>query len=272
MFFDYHLHSHFSSDSEMSLDEICTTAINKGLTEIAITDHYDLDYQDDQIEFLFNKNNYLREIDNLQKEYSNLLTIKRGIELGMQPHLCKRCTAFIGNDFDYVIASIHTAERKDLYQGDFFIGYQQWEAYQKYLIEMYQIIDSYNNFSVIGHLDVVRRYGDYGTAPDLVDDPEARTIIEEILKILIKKEKGLEVNTSGYYIGNGADPLPSRKILKLYHELGGEIITLGSDSHYTQQIAFRFQETVQLLKEIGFQYLTTFDKMKPTFHSLDNLN
>mgnify|MGYP006282145633 FL=1 len=126
----------------------------------------------------------------------------------------------------------------------------------------------FDHFNVVGHLDVIRRYGDFSIVPDLMDDGECQDILDEIFKVLIHKGKGLEVNTSGYYIADEKDPLPTRNVLKRYQELGGEILTTGSDSHYPEQLAYKFEETHHLLKSLGFKYLTTFDQGEPTFHTI----
>ena len=268
MLADYHMHSTFSADSKMSFDEICETAIQKGLNEIAITDHHDIDYQDDKIEFLLDKENYLKKLKKYQEKYDGQLIIKKGIEMGMQTHILKESNQFLSNDFDFILASFHTAEKNDLYNGDFFKGYKQWDAYHKYLKSILEVVENFNNYSVLGHLDLVRRYDYYESTPDLMDNDKAYELIREILKKVIKNNKGIEVNTTGYYIGNGQNPLPSIKILKLYKELGGEILTLGSDSHSTDQLAYKFTETIKLLKEIGFNKLTTFKDMKPKFYKI----
>lgn len=268
MLADYHMHSTFSADSKMTFDEICETAIQKGLNEIAITDHHDIDYQDDKIEFLLDKENYLKKLKKYQEKYDGQLIIKKGIEMGMQTHILKESNQFLSNDFDFILASFHTAEKNDLYNGDFFKGYKQWDAYHKYLKSILEVVDNFNNYSVLGHLDLVRRYDYYDSLPDLMDNDKAYELIREILKKVIKNNKGIEVNTTGYYIGNGQNPLPSIKILKLYKELGGEILTLGSDSHSTDQLAYKFTETIKLLKEIGFNKLTTFKDMKPKFYKI----
>jgi len=268
MLADYHMHSTFSADSKMSFDEICETAIQKGLNEIAITDHHDIDYQDDKIEFLLDKENYLKKLKKYQEKYDGQLIIKKGIEMGMQTHILKESNQFLSNDFDFILASFHTAEKNDLYNGDFFKGYKQWDAYHKYLKSILEVVENFNNYSVLGHLDLVRRYDYYDSSPDLMDNDKAYELIRDILKKVIKNNKGIEVNTTGYYIGNGQNPLPSIKILKLYKELGGEILTLGSDSHSTDQLAYKFTETIKLLKEIGFNKLTTFKDMKPKFYKI----
>lgn len=268
MFFDYHIHSSFSSDSSMTLEEICNQSIKLGLQEIAITDHHDIDYQDPLATFLLDKDEYFLAIDKINEIYSNRLTIKKGVELGIQPHILKECSYFVNNGFDFVIASFHTIQKKDLYNGSFFKKYNQWEAYRTYLKEVLDTIKVYDDFNVIGHLDVIRRYGDFSQVPDLMDDKESHDIIREILVTLIDKAKGIEVNTSGYHFADGLDPLPSKKILKLYSQLGGEILTIGSDSHYTSQLGYKFNETYELLKECGFKYFTTFSRGKPDFHKI----
>lgn len=267
MLYDYHLHSQFSADSEMSLTEICETSINKGLTEIAITDHHDPDYKDPTIEFLLNKKAYLAEIRKLQQKYKGKLKIKKGIEIGLQLHILTECNNYLTDDFDFIIASFHTAEKADLYNGDFFRDYNQWEAYLNYLKTVLAVVKVYQNYNVIGHLDIIRRYGEFVSKPDLLTNKTAVELISEILKIIIQNDKGLEVNTSGYRIDQ-KNPLPSFSILKLYHELGGKILTIGSDSHKPEQIAHKFKFTISKLKEIGFTELTTFTNRQPNFHKI----
>ncbi|ADQ15680.1 histidinol-phosphatase HisJ family protein [Halanaerobium hydrogeniformans] len=269
MFFDYHMHSHFSADSQMNMEEIIETAIKIGLDEIAITDHHDIDYKDDSIEFIIDKNEYLTALEKMQNKYKDKIEIKKGIELGVQLHIFDQCNRYLADDFDFVIASFHTAEKKDLYNGDFFEEYSQWEAYLQYLKTVYAVVKDYENYNVIGHLDIIRDYGNYDHKPDLMENKEASEIIAEILKQIIKKDKGIEVNTSGYRI-DGENPMPSFRILKLYKELGGEILTIGSDSHSTDRIAQRLSSTSQKLKEIGFDKLSTFTNMKPQFHKIED--
>lgn len=267
MYCDYHIHSQFSTDSKMTLKEICKTAIDIGLEEIAITDHHDIDYQDDSIEFSIDKDEYLYELEKYQQRYKDELKIKKGIEMGLQLDILDECDQYLNDDFDFIIASFHTADKADLHTGDFFKDYSQWEAYLSYLETVLKTVKKYDNYSVLGHLDIIRRYGNFDNAPDLMDNPTAVSIIEEILKIVIRKDKGLEVNTSGYRI-DGENPMPSFEILKLYKELGGKILTIGSDSHSTDQLTIKFDYTINKLKEIGFKELSTFDSMKVNFYSI----
>lgn len=268
MFFDYHLHSTFSADGHMSMDDICTRGLLVGLEEIAITDHIDLDYQNPDITFDLDLPGYLAAVARHQEKYAGALRIKLGLELGLQPHILDQCATIANGPFDFIIGSFHSAQKKDLYLGDFFHGYTQWEAYRHYLKDILDVVQRYDQYSVLGHLDVVRRYGNYPSAPDLADDAECRELIQDIFRNIIARGKGIEINTSGYYVEQQTDPFPTRSILKIYRQLGGEILTTGSDSHYPEQIGYRFSETHQLLRDLGFKYLTTFEKGQPVFHKL----
>ena len=94
-----------------------------------------------------------------------------------------------------------------------------------------------------------------------------REIFDKILSKLIDMEKGIEVNTGGLAKGL-REPHPCAGILKRYRELGGEIVTTGSDAHTTGQIAHAFGRTADILKECGFRYYATYEKRSPSFHKL----
>ena len=187
--------------------------------------------------------------------------------MGLQPHILEQCDDYLADDFDFIIASFHTAEKNDLYNGDFFENYSQWEAYLQYLKTVLKVVKIYDNYSVLGHLDIIRRYGDFDLQPDLMENNKAAELIREILKVIIANNKGLEVNTSGYRI-DGQNPLPSFEILKVYYQLGGKILTIGSDSHNTNTLANKFDYTISELKKIGFTELSTFSNMQPEFHKI----
>lgn len=135
--------------------------------------------------------------------------------------------------------------------------------YDGYYDEMYHVIQNYSDYSCISHMDLIRRYVD-----DTRDYYEStKDKIKEILTYCIKHNKGIEINTS--HVRYGIDGYtPSIHILKLYKELGGKIITIGSDSHEKNHLGFFVNEAMQLLKEIGFEYFCTYKNMQPIFHKL----
>ncbi|HHP4612059.1 TPA: histidinol-phosphatase HisJ family protein, partial [Clostridioides difficile] len=126
------------------------------------------------------------------------------------------------------------------------------------------IVKNYKDYSVLGHLDLIKRYAPYDT---ILDDRLFSDIIEETLKQAIYDGKGIEINTSCYRY-NLPDLTPSKYILQMYKDLGGEIITTGSDSHHISQVACEFDYIYSLLKNMGFKYVSKFNKLKPEFIKL----
>jgi histidinol-phosphatase (PHP family) len=260
--FDYHVHSNFSADCSIEMETMIKSAIQNGLKEICFTDHNDQDYKDSSISFDLDVENYCKEMDYYQKKYENAIKIKKGIELGIQPHIIDNYEKLIrDNEFDFVITSIHTCGKKDIHKGDFFIGKTPKECYRQYFEELYFCAKEFNNFNIIGHLDLLKRYANHVLPQNTI---QFFDIIEALFKDIIYRGKGIEVNTSGLR-SSLKETLPSIDILKLYKSLGGEIITIGSDSHFTEHLGYRFPEILDNLKNIGFNYITTFENQKPIF-------
>lgn len=263
--FDYHMHSHFSADCKEPMENMIASSIEKGLTEICFTEHIDYEYPDDSILFEFDLKEYSAMIKSFQKKYEGIIQIKKGVEIGVQPHLLNRYENLMNEEeFDFVICSMHTTDKKCLHYGELFIDRTIAEAYKVYYDELLECVKNYKRFSVLGHVDLIKRYAK--EQPTELFHDELKAIFNEI----IPAGKGIELNTSGvrYGMNNG---LPSNDVLQLYKDCGGEIITLGSDAHRTSELAFQFRESLELLKSIGFNYLATFDKQKPVFHSIDKI-
>ena len=209
--------------------------------------------------------NYLKSLEFFQNKYKKEITIKKGVEIGLQNHTIDKCIEDIKSyDFDFVIASIHTINKSDLIDRDFYKNKSQYEAYRQYYENLYNIIKKFKNYSVLGHLDLVKRYGDLN---NIIDDKIFGDEIDEILKMAIYDGKGIEINTSCFRY-NMPDLTPSSYILKRYKELGGEILTTGSDSHNPSQVAYGFEKVYPQLQDMGYKYICTFDKMKPNFIKL----
>ncbi|WP_192988325.1 histidinol-phosphatase HisJ family protein [Carnobacterium mobile] len=273
---DYHVHSDYSDDSWYLMEEIVKDAIQLGLEEICFTDHVDYGVKPDwrpEEEFQAGKNKevknvhydlYFSELDKLSEKYEKNITIKKGLEFGMQVHTIPQFEKLYQSyDFDFILLSVHQIENKEFWTGEFQKGHTHQESYDEYYDEMYRLVTSYNDYSVLAHMDLVRRYLDKEV--DLFEYSKDK--IMKILKKVIADNKGIELNTSSVrYEINGFTP--SIEILKLYHELGGKIITIGSDSHKPEHLGFHIKESKKLLKDIGFTHFCTFDKMEPIFHKL----
>lgn len=207
---------------------------------------------------------YFAEIKRLQHRYGNLITIRKGLEFGIQTHTVKQFQKlFDSYELDFVILSCHQVNNLELWTGDFQRGKTQREYHAQYYQEIYDVICRYFDYSVLGHLDLIRRY-DSGE-DDLFEDD--REIITKILKKVIADGKGIEFNTSYHRYGL-KDTQPSIDILKLYRELDGTIITIGSDSHRAEHLGEGIEEGKRILKDLGYEYFCTFKGMKPIWHKL----
>ncbi len=267
MYFDYHLHSNFSHDSKTPMEDIVKAALKLPLKEICITDHvdYNVIFHGKDTNYDFSTVQYFSTISYLQKIYANQITIKKGVEIGLQPHILRQCSQYVENyDFDFVIASIHSINKYELIHKHLFRENTQKEAYEIYYKTLYHILNNFKNYSVVGHLDLIKRYDPF---PSILKDNEFLDILDEILKIIILDGKGIEINTSSFRYGL-PNLTPSTFILKRYKQLGGTIITTGSDAHTTKHIADNFPYIYHILKQLGFQYVCTFQHMQPIFHKL----
>ncbi len=182
----------------------------------------------------------------------------------MQMHTIPQFEALFSRyPFDFILLSVHQVEDKEFWTQDFQRGRTQIEYNERYYEEMLNLVNHYHNYSVLGHLDLIVRYDEMGVYPFA----RVRPYIEEILKKVIKEGKGIEVNTSSHRYGL-ADSTPSKEILRLYRELGGEVITIGSDSHKPEHLGTYLEEAKGLLKSLGFLKFCTYKNMRPIFHDL----
>ena len=257
---DYHIHTYFSGDSDAPMEQMIQNAITKGLKRICFTEHmdYDFPYQpfDKPDMFIVNVDSYLYELLMLREKYKSQIEILFGIELGLQPSVAKENLIFArSHEFDFIIGSSHLCNGKDPYYPEFYEGRSEEEAYREYFNSILDNIKVFHNFDVYGHLDYVVRYGpnkDTNYSYDIYKD-----VIDPILSYLIENEKGLELNTAGLTKGL-KDIHPCTAILKRYRELGGEIITIGSDSHTPDTLGAHFDKAAEILTDCGFKYYCVF--------------
>ena len=278
MLADYHVHSEFSDDSQYEMEEVVIDAINMGLDELCFTDHVDYGVKlDHGVEgTTFRKNDdgtplrnvdyprYFEKIAYLQDKYKGQITIRKGLEFGLQMcRLEEYQKLFDTYPMDFVIHSNHQVDDIEIHLPEFRAGKTQKEYNRVYYNELLNTVKAFKNYSVVGHIDAFNRYDPAGECPleDFVD------IVYEILKIVIADNKGIELNTANVRYGV-KDLTPCRDILRIYHELGGQIITIGSDSHAREHLGFHIEQGKEELKKIGFKYFCTFENMQPIFHEL----
>ena len=266
MLWDAHMHSQFSGDSHTPQEDMIAAARQKNLKGICFTDHLDIDYPDEPETFLLDLPNYVSSVDAMQEKYKEVLPVRLGIELGLQPHLaCIHADILSQYPFDFVIGSSHVMHGVDPYCPAYWENHTEEEGYQEYFESILENIAAFDKMDVYGHIDYVVRYGpnqnrqySYGRYKEILD---------EILRTLIRKNIGIELNTGGYHYGLG-EPNPCVNVIRRYRELGGEIITIGADAHTPDKIAYAFDRAADVLRDCGFSYYTVFKNRQPVFHKL----
>lgn len=262
--YDYHIHSNFSPDSKSSMQSMAAAAVNKGVKEIVFTDHYDPDYAIPGWQDYFDFAGNMKEMEQTREHFKDKLNVLYGLEIGLQhgSTLLKCSNAAKSYDYDFIIGSFHCAEGKELSLGDFYSDRTANESALAFYEYNISTLKDYDDFDIVGHINVVDRYSD-----TLADFDYYKETFIELLKLIIEKGKGIEVNTSSfrYKMDIGT---PTLEMLKLYKELGGEIITVGSDAHRPRSVGDYIPWAYKMLKDLGFKYITRYKKRKPYFEAI----
>lgn len=265
MYIDSHIHTEFSSDSSTPVRMQIERAIDLGMNAVYITDHQDFDFPEEVygMSFQFDTKTYMQTLTQLKEEYQDRIDLRFGVELGLMEHLKERLEGYTNAwPFDYVIGSVHLVRRMDPYYPEFYEGRTSREAYLEYFETTLENVRLHSCFDALGHLDYVVRYGP--DAPSGYPSHDYDQVIDEILRLLVQKGIALECNTAGLKYGLGF-PNPHAKIIRRYLELGGEMITLGSDGHQPAHVGYAFSSIGDYLKACGAKYQTVFRSRKPEF-------
>ena len=260
--FDFHMHSRVSFDGHDTGLEMAQAAADRGLKEICFTDHRDFLRREQQQSMLFDLEDYSREYDHLEIPG---LTIRRGVEYGLYEDNQDRMRRELRErSYDFVLGSIHFVDDIDVYFQEYWQGKTVFEAQQRYFETMLQCVRVHEDYDVLAHMTYLHK-GAGSPVKTPMPYEDHRELIDEILKTLVSKGKGLELNTSGMDKCGGF--LPTEDYFRRFRELGGEIVTIGSDAHKADRVGQYNREACDMLKEI-FGYVCTFEGRKPVFHKL----
>lgn len=288
MLADYHVHTEFSDDSREPMEEQAKRAVSLGLQEMCFTDHVDYgikkDWGEGGIEYrggdgiglaaeelqpLANVDypKYFAKFSRVKTDFAKEIDLRCGLEFGVQVETIPQYEDLYGryaDKLDFVLLSIHQVENKEFWNQEFQQGRSQQEYNERYYQEMYDVMKKFKNYSVLAHLNLISRYDKQGEYPFA----HVRDMVAEILKLAIADGKGIELNTSSWHYGLD-DTMPARDILRLYKDLGGRIITIGSDAHSTKYLADHLEAARAILRdEIGMQEIYTFKNREPLGHKL----
>ena len=301
MLADYHAHSEFSDDSWSPMTDVCRDAIRHNIDELCFTDHVDygikLDveqYQADHSAARMHKNpdgvlepllnvdyeRYFPAIEAVREQFAQLgsgrhlggLTIKTGLELGVQTQYIAEYQTLMrryASRMDFALLSVHQVDNLEFWTGEFMEGRSQAEYNQTYYHELLSVVEKFKDYSVLAHLDLIKRYElELVGAENLYPFENIRDMVAAILEQAIADGKGIELNTSSFRYGL-PDLTPCTEILELYRDLGGRIITIGSDSHRESNLGAYIGLAKKRLLSLGYQQYCTFDAWEPVFHSLE---
>lgn len=262
MYTDSHNHTnHFSGDAHMTAADLMAAAKANNLDAVVITEHYEYDFPHEvDHSLVFDMDEYFEAFTGWSKNTPAGLSLYSGIELGYQPHLAAYYDSLVAKyPFDSVILSNHLFNGKDPYFFQECYKNPKKQVYSKYIGELADMVLASSNFDIVGHYDYIMRYAGYEDS--LMRYEDAPESFDRFFRAIIQKKKSLEINTrsiSKLISRNTKDFWPDRKILERYIELGGDRVTLGSDSHDTSSLGFFFEETASYLKDCGFKDITTY--------------
>ena len=263
--FDTHNHCEFSFDGKRTTAQrSAQSAYEKGIGGIVFTDHYDLWAPEVPGENMpwpqdFDIIAQQAELERLQGMFNNGFKVLKGIEIGMNEHSREDIRKVVNtHKFDQITASIHYLQDSDPYYKSFFEGKDWKAAYSLYLETIYNEAILLENFDIIGHFDYVVRYAPY--PQDSITYKDFSDILDTLFRYLIQNGKALEINTKQSTGGSSRPTILDKDLLLRYRELGGEILSLGSDSHVPEGVADRFTEYAAFLKSLGFRWSAHYEK------------
>ncbi|MBQ8237339.1 MAG: histidinol-phosphatase HisJ family protein [Oscillospiraceae bacterium] len=260
--FDFHLHSTVSFDGLSEARDMVQAARERGLKEICFTDHIDHEVNVEKEIMVFDFDEYSSAYDDLEAEG---LKIRRGVEYGIKPYNMEEMRRELQKrHFDFVIGSVHFVDEMDVYLAPFWEGRTKESAYLRFMEETLKCVQAHDDFDVLGHLTFICK-GRGNPTKELIRCNDYRELTDEILKTLARKGRGMEMNTSG--MDRCGDFLPDAEYFKRFKELGGEIVTVGSDAHNTQRVGQYTHQACRILGDI-FGYVCTFQNRKPIFHKI----
>ncbi|NLN55255.1 MAG: histidinol-phosphatase HisJ family protein [Clostridiales bacterium] len=270
-----HCHSRYSGDVDKqkggTIDDLCRQAVNIGLESIAVTDHLEIQQIMGNIFPPLDNEGIFKDITKAKEKYKGVLEVVYGVELAQACHDLEKTDNILAKyKYDYIIGSVHAVRG--------FPDFSDMEysavpdrilkhAWELYVSELEELAD-WGNIDTLAHITYPYRYFKRHSRENLINLFEkGREYFEPILRKIIKKGIALEVNTSGLWQDTGIS-FPHNDLIMFYKELGGKMVTVGSDAHYPGDLAKCIPQTYSVLKDLGFETVITFRERKPVFHKL----
>lgn len=265
---DFHIHSNYSPDSMMNPSEAVESAIKSGITDMCFTEHMDLGHHMKSFDRIPNFGEMHSTICNLRETYP-AINIRYGLEVGYLSQTAVQTADILSQQkFDYVLLSTHCVDGLDCYVPESKRGKDKMTAYRRYLETLYESISNrvlLEHYDCIGHIGYIAKCNHY--EDNTMSYQLFPKLFDEILSLIIGNGKGIEVNTSG--LKRAGHVLPHPSIISRYRELGGRIITIGSDAHTPDRVGANVEDTIKIIKDCGFKEFTLFSQRTPEFCSIN---
>jgi histidinol-phosphatase (PHP family) len=261
---DYHIHSTFSPDSPARPEELCRRAIELGLPEIGFSEHWDVGPYEDVTRFL-RPEAWWNELQRLRYLFAGQLVIRAGIEIA-EPHLYPQETTDIIDrlDFDYVLGSVHFVGEHMMFDEKYFRQHTADEVYSSYFAELEKMV-RLADIDIVAHFDIPARTAKSILGYDLVRYEQA---IRAVLTLVIDRGLALDVNVAGLR-RPALNIMPDPLILRWYHEMGGQYVTLGSDAHRVEDLALHLDQGVKAILDAGITHVAQFEHRQTSLIPLD---
>ena len=262
---DLHVHSTCSGDGASSIAEYARRAAALGCAEVGFCEHVDFDPRDQDYGYL-DTSDYARQVAHA-RALAPGIQLRQGVEVAYQACLEDEIRTWLAvQTWDYVVASVHLVDYADgwaivsepVSTDVYFANHSQRQAFLPYFEELLRAAQS-GLGDLLGHLDLIKRYGvaHYGPFQPTAFEEEIRAVLRK----MIEQGMGLEINTSGLR-QNPREPYPALTVLRWYRELGGEILTAGSDAHHADDLGAGISQALDLAQEAGFRALATFEQRR----------
>ena len=275
MLIDYHLHNHFSPDSETNTVELIKREKSLGINAVCITNHSEWFAHKEGDPGIFDYNHALKRFQGIKEELDEIrpqfpdMQIGFGVELQYQENQLDELKRFIENlTFDFILGSVHIIENIVISGGkhahELFERMDEKTAYQKYFEKLLEYVE-WGHFDAVAHFDITKKYGHEHYGP--FQPQKHKPIILKVLQLMKSKGIGVELNTACMH-KNCEELFPHPDILKWCLEIGIEYFTLGSDAHEPEETGRYLDEALKIAKEAGIQTISTYEKRKPTKHKV----
>ncbi len=262
--FDLHTHCTLSFDGVSSAEEMVRRAVELGVEYYALTDHVDLGgHADPDFDLEATVNGAKEQIPALRLKYEGKTELLYGVELGQAVHEPEKAEALLKeNAYDFVIGSIHNIRGYDDF---YFLDLTQYDPVELLDIYFRELLETAEQgyFDVMAHITYPLRYivGEYGINVDL---SRWSVITDEIFRTLVRNDRGIEINTSGLRQKLGRT-MPDAELVRRYRELGGRILTIGSDAHRTEDLGKGIETGISIARDCGFTEIAVFRDRSPHF-------